>query len=66
MRYDGRFIDFIPNRSDIQHIVFAPISVGVYRYARAQKDVCLDMLNVSGAIISALDSDIDSSDYGMC
>ena len=63
---DGKSIDFIPNRIDIQHIVFAPISVGVYRYARAQKDVCLDMLNGSGAIFPALDSDSDSGNYGMC
>ena len=62
---DGKSIDFIPNRSDIQHIVFAPISVGVYRYARAQKDVRLDMLNGSCAIISVVDSDIYSDNYRM-
>ena len=62
---DGKFIDIIHNRSDIQCAVFAPISLGVYRHARAQKDVCLDMLNGSGAILSALDSDIDSGNYRM-
>ena len=62
---DGKSIDFIHHRSDIQCIVFAPISVGVYRYARAQKDVRLDMLNGSGAIIPVVDSDIDSDNYRM-
>ena len=63
---DGKFIDFIHNRSDFQCVVFATISVGVYRYARAQKDVRLDMLNGSCAIIPVVDSDSDSDNYGMC
>ena len=63
---DGKSIDFIPNRSDIQPTVFAPISLGVYRYTRAEENVRLDMLNGSGAIIPVVDSDSDSDNYGMC
>ena len=62
---DGKSIDFIHNRSDIQCVVFAPIPFRVHRHARTQKDVRLDMLNGSGAIISALDSDINSDNYRM-
>ena len=63
---DGKFIDFIHHRSDIQCAVFAPIPLGSYRHARAQKDVRLDMLNGIGAIIHFVDSDSDSGNYGMC
>ena len=62
---DGKFIDFIHNRSDFQCDVPAPIPLGVHRYARAEENVRLDMLNGSGAILSALDSDIDSGNYRM-
>ena len=62
---DGKSIDFIPNRSDIQCAVFATIPFGIYRHARAQKDVRLDMLNGSCAIISVVDSDIYSDNYRM-
>ena len=63
---DGKSIDFIHHRSDIQCDVPDTISLRVYRHARTQKDVCLDMLNVSGAIIHFVDSDSDSGYYGMC
>ena len=63
---DGKSIDFIPNRSDIQPTVFAPISLGVHRYARTEENVRLDMRKGSSAILSSLDSDIDSGYYGMC
>ena len=61
--YDGKSIDIIHNRSDFQCAVFAPIPLGIYRHARTTENVCLDMLNGSGAIIHFVDSDIDSGDY---
>ena len=63
---DGKSIDFIHHRSDIQCDVFAPIPLGVHRHARTEENVRLDMLNGSSAIFHFVDSDIDSCYYGMC